>query len=284
VAHRGTQRLRAITHRGNQTQMSQVPQYPLPWATFGKVFLAALCARGIRRPRSFRHDAQACVAKLRPPLRVYGREHVPRSGPCLLTLNHYTRPGFQAWWLALAVSAVVQADVHWVMTSAWTYPDRLRSRTITPLTRWLFRRMAGVYGFTSMPPMPPDPRDTHARTVSVRQVLAYARAHPRPMIALAPEGGDAADGTLQWPPPGSGRFLLHLARLGLDIVPLGGFEEAETFCLRFGPPYRLQVPAHLPAGDRDREARRIAMAHIAAQLPAPLRGGFAGEREVRAAC
>jgi hypothetical protein len=194
-----------------------------------------------------------------------------------LTLNHYNRPGFQAWWLALAVSAVIPVDVHWVMTAAWTYQDPIRSHTITPLTRWFFHRMAGVYGFTSMPPMPPDPRDTHARTVAVRQVFAYVRAYPGPIIALAPEGSDAPDGTLQWPPAGSGRFLLHLARLGLDVVPLGGFEEEGAFCLRFGPPYRLQVPAHLAVGGRDREARRIAMAHIAEQLPAHLRGSFGGE-------
>jgi hypothetical protein len=79
-----------------------------------------------------------------------------------LTINHYARPGFHAWWLALALSAVVPTDVHWIMTAAWTYSDGFRARTVTPLSRWLFGRIAQVYGFTSMPPMPPDPKDVVA--------------------------------------------------------------------------------------------------------------------------
>jgi hypothetical protein len=254
--------------------MNPLPHYPFPWTLLGQVLFAALLARGARTLRSFRHDAQAWVARLRPALCILGSEHVPQDGPALLTINHYARPGFGAWWLALAVSATVPADIHWTMTAAWTYPDRIRARTLTPLTWWLFGRMARVYGFTAMPPMPPDPRDTEARTRSVRQVLAYARAHPRPIVGLAPEGRDTATGTLQWPPDGAGRFMLHLARLGLDLVPIGGFETDGTFCLRFGPPYRLEIDPELSASDRDRAVSGVVMEHIAAQLPAHLRGTF----------
>jgi hypothetical protein len=193
----------------------------------------------------------------------------------VLTVNHYTRRGFRAWWIALALSASVPAEVHWVMTAAWTYPDRLRARTITQATRWLFRRFARVYGFTSMPPMPPDPRDTADRALAVRQVLAYVHGTTYPVIGLAPEGSDSPDGTLQWPPMGVGRFVLHLSGRGLALVPVGSFEAGGALCLRFGKPYCLTIPPGLSVHERDRRASQVMMQHIAQQLPAHLRGEFA---------
>ncbi len=254
------------------------PVYPVPYRL--AIRLVGDVIRGARNSRCFRVDAQRCVADLRPPLHVEGQAHIPARGPCLLTMNHYTRlatadtPPFRAWWLALAVSAVVPAAIHWVVTEAWTYPDPLRAHLITPTTRWLFRRIARIYGFTSMPPMPPDPRDVMARTLAVRHVLAYARTTAEPLIGLAPEGGDAPGGVLQMPPSGVGRFIIHLARLGLPIVPIGAFEADGVFCLRFGPAYRLDVSPALSAAERDRGARLMVMRHIAAQLPASLRGEF----------
>lgn len=256
------------------------PRYSLPWITVVRLLSAVIFGR----QRSFRQDARACVARLRPPLRVDGEEFIPRRGPCLLTLNHYARPGFRAWWLALALNAVVPADIHWVMTSAWTYPDSLRSHLITPATHWLFGRIARVYGFTPMPPMPTvigdsaadvlPAQETVERAVAVRQVLAWARRTANPMLALAPEGRDTWSGALSMPLPGSGRFILHLARLGCQIVPVGGFESEGRFCLRFGPPYTLTVPVGLSADARDLAAREAIIAHIAAQLPTHLRGAF----------
>lgn len=246
-----------------------VPHYPVPWQRAAAILLAAMTSRNVR---SFRDDAQAFLTRLRPALCIYGQEHIPGAGPVLLTVNHYTRPGFQAWWLALAISAVVPVHVHWMMTAAWTYADPLRSRLLTPLTRWLFARIARLYGFTAMPPMPPDPADLTARALAVRRVLACARSGPQPVIALAPEGADAADGVLHWPPPGSGRLLLRLGQLGLRFVPVGAFESGGAFCLRFGPGYSLPGPA---AADRDRHASWIVMCHIAAQLPPGLRGAWA---------
>jgi len=252
----------------------QYPHYALPWRTIAQLLLSAAVMPDTWPHRSFRKDAQACVARLRPALHIHGREHIPNHGPCLLTVNHYTRPGFRAWWIALALSAAVPADIHWVMTAAWTYPDRLRASTVTTATRWLFRRFAQVYGFTTMPPMPPDPRDTAARAVAVWQVLAYVRTSARPLVGLAPEGGDSPDGTLQWPPVGAGRFVLHLAQRGLALLPVGSFEREGALCLRFGAPYRLAVPSGLSAAERDRQASETIMHHIAQQLPAHLRGEF----------
>lgn len=218
--------------------------------------------------RSFRLDAIHCASLYQPPLKIYGVENIPASGPCLVTTNHYARPGFRAWWLALAVSAAVPAEVHWLVTSAWTYPDRLRSATVTPLTRWVLRRLAQVYGFSSLPPMPPDPDEVSERAGAVRRVLRYARQHERPLIGLAPEGGDfAAPGTLAVPPPGVGRFILHLSALGLEISPVGVFEENDGLCLRFGARYRLDASPGLSASARDRFASRQVMQRIAELIP-----------------
>lgn len=258
-----------------QPHLEEYPTYPLPWP------VAFSTLRGIisRQRRSFHRDAQPCIAKLNPPLQVEGRQNIPSGGPCLLTMNHYARRGFQAWWLALAVSAVVPAEIHWVTTAAWTYKDPLRARLVTPVTRWVLQRIAEIYAFTPMPPMPPDPAESAARAAAVRRVLAHARSATRPLVGLAPEGMDArvaGSAPLQAPPAGAGRFILLLADLGLEIAPVGAYETRGRLCLRFGPPYRLELPGHvsLSARQRDRLASRTVMQHIAAQLPASLRGEF----------
>ena len=153
-----------------------IPQIPsaeqpgpsrLPRALVARICWAAVALR----PRSLAHDAQAAMAGLRPELLVLGGDRSPSSGPCLVTCNHYSRPGFDAWWLALAISAAVAAqreesadrEIHWVMTAAWTFPEsRIKRRILTPLTRWAFARVARVYGFVTMPPMPPHPDEVEA--------------------------------------------------------------------------------------------------------------------------
>jgi hypothetical protein len=238
--------------------------YALPRELLSQLGLALLTGRR----RSFRADAICCSKRLQPPLKIYGVENIPASGPCLVTTNHYTRPGLRAWWLALAISAAVPAEIHWLITSAWTYPDRLRSHTITPVSRWVLTRLAQAYGFTHMPPMPPDPQDVLRRAEAVRRVLKMARHSERPLLGLAPEGGDfAAPGRLAEPPPGAGRFILHLCALGLEIAPVGIFEEAECLCLRFGPRYWLDARPELPAATRDRTASRQVMQRITDLIP-----------------
>jgi len=163
------------------------------------------------------------------------------------------------------------------MTSAWTYPDALRARVVTPLTRIFFRRLAQVYGFTSMPPMPPDPQEVEARARAVRQVLEHVHRAERPLIGLAPEGRDAPKdqpGALIDPPPGVGRFVLQLTRLGLPISPAGVFEADSGLCIRFGQAYGLEIPQGIKAEERDRRASREVMVRIANLLPTELRGGY----------
>ena len=246
------------------------PTYPALWGMAGRLALAMLC----RRSRSFRTDSRYCIAQLKPPLRVYGKENIPPHGSYLVTVNHYSRPGFRAWWFALAISAVLHGEVHWVVTEAWTYADALRSHLVTPATRVLFRRAARVYGFTNMPPMPPRPGETQARALAVRKVIRYAHQAAQPVIGLAPEGGDAEGGRLVHPPAGVGRFISHLTCLGLSILPVGAFEEGDRFCLQFGAAYGLETPVDLSPEGRDQYASAEVMTRIAACLPDALRGDF----------
>jgi hypothetical protein len=148
---------------------------------------------------------------------------------------------------------------------------------ITPITRFFFRRLAQVYGFTSMPPMPPDPAEVEARAQAVRRVLEYARRSANPVIGLAPEGRDGPidqPGVLVEPPLGVGRFVLQLTRLGLPISPAGIFETDSRLCIRFGQPYGLDIPQGLKPDERDQQASREIMLHIADLLPPGLRGAY----------
>jgi 1-acyl-sn-glycerol-3-phosphate acyltransferase len=240
-----------------------LPKYPLPWSLILQILGAAL----LLQPRSFRRDSQRFVAGLRPPLAISGVEAVDFEKALLLTINHYHRPGFRAWWLPLSVSAVVPCHVHWMMTAAWTFPGRPFSKQLTSLSRRLFRRIAAVYGFSTMPPMPPDPDEVGLRARSIRSVLTYARRTPSPVIGFAPEGRDSPDGRLMRPPPGAGRFIHHLAQLGLEIVPIGAFEANGSFQINFGSPYRLEIPNHLPVHEIDNLVSRLVMRSIANLLP-----------------
>jgi hypothetical protein len=239
-------------------------RYPLPLDVVAS--LAWSVVRG--SSRSFRQDAQRCVARLSSPIAIIGSEHIPVSGASLITVNHYARPGFKAWWLAIAISSTVAMEVHWVLTEAWTYPDLVRAHMITPFSRWLFRRIAGVYGFSLMPPMPPRAGEESKRAKAVRNVLRFARSSDCPVIGLAPEGGDfAAPGQLSRPPRGAGRFAVLLNRSGLPITPVGIYEKDDRLNLHFGERYAFQIPARLEADELDKFASRVMMERIADLLP-----------------
>ena len=229
------------------------------------------------RRRSFYADSRLLVrgiASLRVigaiPDRASARGRRSLHGGWLVTVNHYSRPGFRAWWIPISIASLFSCEMHWVITSTLTFPDFLRSHTVTPLSDWFLPRLAGTYGFGSMPPMPPRPQDVAARARAVREVLRFARSTPPPVIGLAPEGGDSADNRLTLPSPGAGRFIAHLAGAGLTILPIGAFEADDTFCIRFGPPYNL--PTDLPADPdaRDAHVARLVFRAIADLLPARL--------------
>jgi hypothetical protein len=224
--------------------------------------------------RSFRSDGQACIERLKPSLHLQGQENIPQAGPCLITFNHYFRPGFNAWWMALALAATVSADIHFVMTGELTFLGKWYAGLGMTGSRWLLNRLGKIYRFTTMPPMPPRQKDIEARSRSVRKTLAFVRQHPQAILGLAPEGGDQPGGLLNWPPTGAGRFISLLAGSGSRIVPVGAYEEDGILCLNFGEAYALQVPERLSADEKDHIVAEIIMRAIARRLPPRLRGKF----------
>jgi 1-acyl-sn-glycerol-3-phosphate acyltransferase len=250
--------------------VAQFGDYPFPW----RPFLDLVWAASIRKRRAFSHDAQMAVSQLHPEPEILGSDHIPRHGPCLVTCNHYSRPGFGAWWIALTIAAAVAScrapdadgEIHWVMTAAWTFPEsRWRRRRLTPITRWAFARAAYVYGFVTMPPMPPAPHELEARAAAIRRTLRLARrlAGSGGMIGLAPEGQDVAE-RLSQPPPGAGSFIGLLVRVGLPVLPVGVSERGGRLTVSFGPPFTPSISPR--RADRDEAVAQQVMAAIARQL------------------
>ena len=242
------------------------PDYSYPPGLFAALARDVL----LLRRRSFRKDAKACIEKLDPPLQVLGKANVPQHGPCVVTMNHYHRAGFGAQWIALAIAASVPADMHWLMTAEFTYPGKWYEPFRPIGSRLLLKRIAGVYGFTTMPPMPPRPRDIEARAASVRAVLEYVRHAKDPVLGLAPEGHDPPHGVLTRPASGLGRFGLLLSRTGLKFIPVGAYEADGFFHLHFGKLYELNIGRELSADEKDEQAAQIIMKKIAQLLPLQL--------------
>ncbi len=160
------------------------------------------------------------------------------------------------------------------MTRELTFPGKWFAPFGMPISRLLLDRIARVYSFTTMPPMPPRPRDVSVRAASVLNLLRFARQAEDDVIALAPEGGDQPDGVLSMPAPGLGRLCLLLAAAGMRFVPVGVYEFDGALTLHFNPAYDLDIPPDLARADQDRLAAYTIMTHIAALLPLFLRGNF----------
>jgi hypothetical protein len=250
------------------------PRYSFPVGVFAAFVRDVI----LLRKRDFHRDAQACIANIRPPLKIIGQENIPQSGPCILTVNHYHRAGFSALWIALAVASLVPQPMHWIMTGEFTYPGKWYERFGTRGSKFLLQRIAYVYSFMTMPPMPPREKDVEARAVSVRSVLEYVMCsqEPGPILGLAPEGFDATNtGVLARPFKGVGRFGLLLSKTGLKFVPVGAYEMDGCFHVCFGKAYELRVRRGLSADEKDYYASQIIMENIARLLPVHLRGEFA---------
>lgn len=247
------------------------PDYSYPPGLFPRVALDVL----LLRRRDFRSDSQACIENLNPPLQVWGKENIPQHGPSVLTVNHYHRPGFGTQWFVLAISAMVPVNVHWIMTGEFTYRGKWYEALGTIGSQILLERISQIYGFTTMPPMPPRPKDVEARAASVRAVLEYVKHARDPILGLAPEGHDPPGGVLTRPALGVGRFGLLLSKAGMAFSPVGAYELDGAFHLRFGEPYKLNVRTDLSTDKKDRCAAQIMMEQIARLLPIHLRGEFA---------
>jgi 1-acyl-sn-glycerol-3-phosphate acyltransferase len=204
------------------------------------------------RPRSFAADSLRAVQALEPPVRYECARHIPARGPCLVVCNHFSAPGYGAWWTTFAISAAVARhrtpgaarELHWVITAAWRGAgDGWRSRALARVTGWAFRRVALVYGFVNMPPMPPRPDEVAARARSVLQTVRLARsaAQAGGLLGLSPEGQDHAGG-LGEPPAGAGEFIALLVEAGLPVLPAGVSQADGQLRVRFGPVFIPRIP------------------------------------------
>jgi hypothetical protein len=191
----------------------------------------------------------------------------------IVLVNHYNRPGFQAWWIALLVSFALPFDLHWVVTSGWVYDDALRSLTITPVSRWLLRRISNSYGFTTMPPMPPREEQTEQRAAAVRALIQHVQTCAQPLIGFAPEGSDSSTGQLQRPPEGVGRLLAYFASQGINWLPVGVYEEDGELCLNVGPLIAPEMPDRRQP-ELDKAIADQAMRALSTCLPSRLHGPY----------
>jgi hypothetical protein len=229
--------------------------YPFPLRITLKICFAILKCK----PLSFREDALQAVRSLSSQFLILGKEFIPSRGPCLVTVNHYHREGFSAWWIPFAISSAIPIDVHWLITAAWRFEGKLMSKVLEYFSRKIIRGIARVYGFTTTPPMPPDPGEVKEGAASIRKLLKFADTHPQAFIGLAPEGRDSISGELLPPPPGSGRLIGHLANRGYCILPAAIYEALSQkkgtapscLVLRFGPAYTIEIPRQASPQERD---------------------------------
>lgn len=224
------------------------------------------------RQRDILQDSRKISTRISPLLVIRGQKNIPLRGPYLVTLNHYSRPGFLILWAAAALSAALPKSSIWLMTAAWTKRSGGLDRVVTWLTQAVFKRLAACYGLVTMPAMPPVPDDAAERALSIRQLMDKIRGDPEAVVCIAPEGMDFPGGVLGRPHPGTGRLLSQMARQLKRILPVGIYEEAGQLNLHIGQPYGLEIP-----GERENADQLVidqVMRIIAALLPDELRGPF----------
>jgi hypothetical protein len=155
------------------------------------------------------------------------------------------------------------------MTSEW---NDFRLAGILPvptwLPRWLFRRIANVYGLVIVPR---SPKRRVGRAAAVRAILGVVERRREP-IGLYPEG--VGQEVLIEAMPGTGLFLSSLSRRGIPILPCGIYEEENVLTARFGPPFSIDLPETAAKGERDRLAREQVMARIGRLLPRNMWGPY----------
>ena len=215
--------------------------------------------------RRITSDSVRAISGVFPPIQVIDEKNIPNEGPGLVTLNHYSRPGFSIVWAALGISAQLPEKHLWLMTNAWTNRTRGVDQLRTGITRVLFKRLAGIYGFITTPPMLPAPDELAERALSIRKLLRFIRENPQTILCIAPEGQDFKFDKFGKPPEGTGKFIFQMQKQLKQIIPVGVWEENGRLILKFGEPYTLDKG--LKCEDSDMEISNLVMAKITSLLP-----------------
>jgi 1-acyl-sn-glycerol-3-phosphate acyltransferase len=250
-----------------------LPKYHfLRWRTLWDLLSFGVCLL-IGRRRSFARDGLRLMQVNPFPRRVWGLENVPQHGSFVAVMNHYDRDGLHPYHCAMMVNALVQPRRHGNPEIRWAFTSELWGRKVgpfpipLPLIRWVFRRIAKVYGFVVIPRRE---ELVMGRAAAIRTFLEAIDAGP---VGLTPEA--AGSGRLIEPPVGSGLFMLALARRGHPFLPIAVWEDEGVLSIVFGQPFYLEVDESLPRQERDRQAREKVMVAIGKLLPPAYRGAYA---------
>ncbi len=220
-------------------------------------------------------DIKRTLATARPKPVARGVENIPEEGPFVFVANHYERPGLKVWWGGMLAAASIydrrrtQRTLRWLMTSEW-YNFRLAGIIPVPVwfLRWLFRRIANVYGLVIVPR---SPERRVGRAAAMRSILEVLEKSGDP-IGLYPEG--TGEDVLKEALPGTGSFLNSLGRRGIPVLPCGVYEDRGVLTARFGAPFTVDVPEGVDKGERDLMAREQVMANIGRLLPRAMWGPY----------
>lgn len=245
-----------------------MPDYRLPvlgLIRFVPYFLLA-------RPTSVAGDGRR-VMKANPyPRRIEDLDNVPPEAPFILVMNHYNRRGLRPQICAFIISAAVAEVRPGQPEVAWVFAEELEQFIYAPLPvprwlmRWMFRRIALVYGILAMPR---EWRRPMERAAAMRRTVKTLQRRP---IGLTPEGG--GPGILREPPASTGLFLLSLAKAGYPFLPVAVYEEDDQLVIRFGETFHLALPAAASKEEADRRASEAVMTAIGRLLPERYQGAY----------
>lgn len=240
-----------------------LPSYPSINGTAFRCILAAI--RGGKR--SLHEDSARLCRAVDPPIHYEGVEFLRQPRPLAVIANHYSRPGFSTAWIALGISAALPDEVTWIMSNQWLFQGNPLGFLLRPLMRLVLGCINRAYAFIAMPTMVDGFSTPQERTAGVRETIERLRSHSVSVLGITPEGMDSPDGRLMLPPPGAGRFLLHLQQMGLPLVPAGVSEADGRLNIRFGQAFRFEIDEDQTAALVDLQARELVRQRIAQLLP-----------------
>ena len=206
--------------------------YTVPWQLIFNLWPNMLH----RTATSVDEFSRAIVERMQPPPEISGLEQLPDSPRFVLAANHYQRKGM---WIMHPASVLTQAirthygpgdpPVRWLVTANWPSIQVGPWRFPSP-GDILLPRVADALACYPVSFARTNPAYT-AR--SLRKILRDAPHLNRP-LGLFPEGVAGSAGQLTEPIPGVERLLVHLAKFGLPVQPVGISEGQGRLVMRFG--------------------------------------------------